>query len=61
MVPRLRNSPWIYTGVLIQGNSIGILFNALLVELLTIFDSFFTNTTSDYIEVVSQEWWGATK
>ena len=33
----------------------------LLAELPAILDSFFTNTTSDYIGVVGWGWWGATK
>ena len=36
MVPRLRNSPSI-----IQGNSVGVLFDGLLAELPAILDSFF--------------------
>ena len=32
-----------------------------IAELPAILDSFFTNTTSDYIGVVGWEWWGATK
>ena len=33
----------------------------LLAELPTVLEFFFTSTTSDYIGVVSQGWWGATK
>ena len=47
--------------VVIQGNSIGVLSSGLLAELATILDSFFTNTTSDFIGVVGWGWWGATK
>ena len=50
MVPRLRNSPSIY--IVIQGNSVGVLFNGLLAELPAILNNFFTSTTSDYIGVV---------
>ena len=44
-----------------QDNLFGILFIGLLAELPAILDSFFTNTTSDYIGVIGWEWWGATK
>ena len=47
--------------IVIQGNSVGVLFNGLQAELLAILDSFFTSTTSDYIGVVGWGWWGATK
>ena len=47
--------------LVIQGNSIGLLSSGLLAELPTILDSFFTNTTSDFIGVVGRGWWGATK
>ena len=40
----------------IQGNSIGVLSSGLLAELPTILDSFFTNTTSDFIGVVGRGW-----
>ena len=40
-------------------SSMDVLFNNLLAELCTILDSFFTNITSAYVEVVSQGWWGA--
>ena len=36
----------LHQSIVIQGNSIGVLFNGLLVELPA---SFFTSTTSDYI------------
>ena len=58
MVPRLRNSPSIY--IVIQGNSVGVLFNGLLAELPAILNNFFTSTTSDYIGVVGWGWWGVT-
>ena len=41
--------------------TIGLLSSGLLAELPAILDSFFTNTTSDFIGVVSWGWWGATK
>ena len=44
-----------------KGNSAGALFNGLLAELPAFLNSFFTSTTSDYLEVVGQGWWGATK
>ena len=44
-----------------QGNSIVVLFIGLLAELMAILDSFFTSTTSNYMGVVGQEWWEATK
>ena len=47
--------------IVIQGISVGVLFNGLLAELPAILDSFFTSTTSDYIGVAGQGWWGATK
>ena len=46
MVPRLCSSSSVY---IIQGNSIGALFNGLPAELPTIF---LTSTTSDYIGMV---------
>ena len=54
MVPLLRNSPQICT------YTMNVLFNGLLAELLAILDSFFTNTTSEYIGMVGWGWWGAT-
>ena len=49
----------LHQSVVIQGYSVGVLFNGLLAELPAILDSFFTNTTSDYIGVVVWGWWGA--
>ena len=43
------------------GNLFGVFFIGLLAELPAILDSFFTNTTSDYIGMVGWEWWGAIK
>ena len=56
MMPLLFNSPKIcsYT---IQDKSVDVLFNGLLAELPAILNSFFTNTTSDYIGVVGQGLW----
>ena len=51
----------ILQSIVIQGNSIGVLSSGLLAELPAILDSFFTNTTSDFIGVVGRGWWGATK
>ena len=51
----------LHQSIVIQGNSVGVLFNGLLAELPTILDSFFTSTTSDYIGMVGWGWWGATK
>ena len=51
----------LHQSIVIQGNSFGVLFDGLLVELPAILDSFFTSTTSDYIGVVGRGWWGATK
>ena len=51
----------LHQSIVIQGNSVGVLFNGLLAELPTIVDSFFTSTTSDYIGVVGWGWWGAMK
>ena len=48
MVGLPHNSP------VIQGNLFAILFIGLLAELPTILDSFFTNTTGDYIGVVGR-------
>ena len=39
----------LYQSIVIQGNSVCVLFNGLLAELPAILDSFFTSTTSDYI------------
>ena len=40
-----------------QGNSVGVLFiNGLVAELPTIFNSFFTNTTSYDIGLVGKGW-----
>ena len=47
--------------IVLQDNSIGILFNGLLDELPAILDSFFTSTTSDYIVMLGRGWWRATK
>ena len=58
MVPHLRNSPSIYS---YQDNSIGVHFNGLLAELPAILDSFFIGITSDYIGMVDQGLWRATK
>ena len=46
-----------------SGNLFGILFIGLLAELPAILDSFFINTTINYIGlgVVGWEWWGTTK
>ena len=43
-----------------QGSLFGILFIGLLADLPAILDSFFNNTTSDFIGVVGWGWWGAT-
>ena len=40
----------LHQSVVIQGNSVGVLLDGLLAELPAILDSFFTSTTSDYIE-----------
>ena len=45
----------LHQSIIIQGNSVGVLFNGLLAELPAILDSFFTSNTSDYIGVVG---WG---
>ena len=50
----------LHQSIVIQGNSVGVLFDGLLAELLAILDSFFTSTTSNYIGVVGWGWWGAT-
>ena len=42
----------LHQSIVMQGNLFGILFIGLLAELPAILDSFFTNTTSDYIGVV---------
>ena len=42
----------LHQSIVIQGNSVGVLFDGLLAELPAILDSFFTSTTSDYIGVV---------
>ena len=42
-------------------NSISVLSSGLLAEFPAILDSFFTNTTSDFIGVIGLAWWGATK
>ena len=47
-----------YTILHIFGYTMDALFNGLLAELPTILDTF-TNITSDYIDVVGREWWGA--
>ena len=62
----LKNAPRVFRAILhqstvIQGSLFGIFFIGLLAELPAILDSFFTNTTSDYIGVVGRGWWGATK
>ena len=51
----------LHQSIVIQGNSVGVLFDGLLAELPAILDSFFTSTASDYIGVVGWGWWGATK
>ena len=51
----------LHQSIVIQGNSVGTLFDGLLAELPAILDDFFTGTTSDYIGVVGRGWWGATK
>ena len=38
----------LHQSIVIQGNSVGVLFDGLLAELPTILDSFFTSTTSDH-------------
>ena len=40
----------LHQSVVIQGNSVGVLLDGLLAELPAILDSFFTSTTSDYME-----------
>ena len=53
------NYETLHQSIVIQGNSVGVLFDGLLAELPTILDSFFTSTTSDYIGVVgATKWWG---
>ena len=47
--------------IVIQSNSIGVFSSGLLAEFPAILDSLFTNTTSDFIGVVSRGWWGAMK
>ena len=51
----------LHQSMVIQGNSVGVLFIGLLAELPAILDSFFTSTKTNCIGVVGQEWWGATK
>ena len=51
----------LHQSIVIQGNSVGVLFDGLLAELPAILDSFFISTASDYIGVVGWGWWGATK
>ena len=46
----------LHQSIVIQGNSVGVLFDGLLAELPAILDSFFTSTTSDYIGVVGWGW-----
>ena len=46
----------LHQSTVMQGNLFGIRFIGLLAELPAILDSFFTNTTSDYIGVVSWGW-----
>ena len=55
MAPRLHI---FHQSIIIQGVSIDVLFNGLLPDLATILDGFFINTTSDYIGVADQGWWG---
>ena len=50
----LRNSSD-HQSIVIQGNLIGVFSSGLLAESPAILDSFFTNTTSDFIGVVG---WG---
>ena len=38
----------LHQSIVIQGNSVGVLFDGLLAELPAILDSFFTSITSDY-------------
>ena len=48
----------LHQSIVIQGNSVGALFDGLLAELLAVLDKFFTSPTSDYIGVVGggQSW-----
>ena len=48
----------LHQSIVIQGNSVDLLFNGLPAELPAILDSFFTSITSDYIGVVGWGWWG---
>ena len=52
----LENECCLVYSIVIQGNSVGILFNGLLAKLPAILDGFFTSTTSEYMG-----WLGATK
>ena len=42
----------LHYSIVIQGDSVGVLFDGLLAELPAILNSFFISTTSDYIGVV---------
>ena len=62
----LENAQRVFHAILhhstvMQGSLFGILFIGLLADLPAILDSFFNNTTSDFIGVVGWGWWGATK
>ena len=62
----LENAQRVFHAILhhstvMQGSLFGILFIGLLANLPAILDSFFNNTTSDFIGVVGWGWWGATK
>ena len=48
----------LHQSIVILGNSVGVFFNGLLAELPAILDSFFTSTTSDYMGMIGQGWWG---
>ena len=54
MVPRLHNSPSIYS------YTIGVLFNGMLTELPAILE-FFHQYHSDYMGLIGWQWWRATK
>ena len=62
----LENAQRVFHAILqystvMQGSLFGILFIGLLADLPAILDSFFNNTTSDFIGVVGWGWWGATR
>ena len=53
-----------HQSIVIQDNSIGVFFNAVLAEFPAILHSLFTSTTSDYMRMVGRGGgggWGATK